>query len=131
MLSDIFENDGMVRILDYLCDLIESHGTFSQKDVCEFAKVSRPTAVRAFKRLVRHGLIRKVKHGYRIVWGERSPIRALMRFDLLMCMKENNRIAKVEIEKDKKRESPIYLSKEEVKNYQVVKEVLRLEEKRD
>ena len=95
MLSDIFENRGMVRVLDYLLDLMDPNETFAQKDVCEFAKVSRPTAVRAFKKLIKHGLIRKVKHGYRIVGGERSPIRALMRFDLFMCMKENNRRAEI------------------------------------
>ena len=87
MLSDIFDDSAMVRILDYLLDLMYPHAVFSQKDVCKHAKVSRPTAVRAFKKLIRNGLIRKVKHGYKIVWGGKSPMRALMRFDLLMCFR--------------------------------------------
>jgi Mn-dependent DtxR family transcriptional regulator len=85
MLSDVFDDSGMVRILDYLLDMLDPNWTFAQKDVCEYAKVSRPTAVKAFKVLKRNGLIRRVKGGYKLLLGEKSPMNALMAFDMRIC----------------------------------------------
>lgn len=110
MLKDVFGKGGMIRILDYLLDF---HRPFTQAEVCKNAKVSKPTAVAAFKVFVRDGLIKKIKgRKYEVIWGSTSPMEALMTFDLRACTKENNRIANEEIKKDKKRiaagQKPIY-----------------------
>ena len=80
MLSDVFDDSGMVRVLDYLLDI--PVGPFTQTDVCREAKVSRPTAVRAFKTLKKNGLIRKIRGGYKVLWGNKTPMSALLQFDM-------------------------------------------------
>lgn len=91
MLSDVFDDSAMVRILDYLLDLMEPNVPFSQKDVCKQAGISRTTAVKAFKIMKRNGMIKKVKGGYKVIWGEKSPMTALMQFDMKICFYQARR----------------------------------------
>jgi predicted transcriptional regulator len=114
MLSDVFDDSAMVRILDVLLDLVDPNTPFTQKDICENTevKISRPTAVKAFKIMLRDGMIKKVRGGYKVIWGEKAPMTALLQFDMRICfhqvINENRRKAKLEIEKDKKRKKSLY-----------------------
>ena len=85
MISDVFDDNALVRIIDHLLDSPNSDQIFTQKEICKRMDISRPTAVHAFKILKRNGMIKKVRNGYKTIWNEKSPMKSLLQFDMRIC----------------------------------------------
>ena len=78
MIGDVFGGCSTTKVLDFVMDL---RRPYTQKEVAERTKLSKPTVIKTFATLMDIGLVKKTKRGYETNF-ESEALRYLIRFDL-------------------------------------------------
>jgi predicted transcriptional regulator len=78
VIEDVLGGSSTTKVLDFVIDL---RRPYTQKEVCERTRLSKPTVVKTFNTLLNLGLIKKSKTGYQTNFDSEA-LKHLIRFDL-------------------------------------------------